>query len=63
MVKHNCLNQKRYNDQYRTKDPEFGFSFKVNEDAGSNLYCPLILQGAVKEPGFSGSDFGDGGDI
>lgn len=55
--------KRQMNLAIEAKDPEFGFSFKVNEDAGTNIYCPLILQGAVKEPGFGGSDFGDGGDI
>ena len=55
--------KRQVNLAIEAKDPEFGFSFKVNEDAGTNIYCPLILQGAVKEPGFGGSDFGDGGDI
>lgn len=43
------------------KDPEFGFNFKVNDDPATNAAMPLILQNAVKEPGFGGSDFGDGG--
>lgn len=55
--------KRQMNLAIEAKDPEFGFSFKVNEDAGTNIYCPLILQGAVKEPGFGGSDFVDGGDI
>lgn len=43
------------------KDPEFGFNFKVNDDPATNAVMPLIMQNAVKEPGFGGSDFGDGG--
>ncbi len=55
--------KRQMNLAIEAKDPEFGFNFKVNDDPSTNLLQPLILQNAVKEPGFGGSDFGDGGDI
>ncbi|MCS2304694.1 hypothetical protein NXX23_25115 [Bacteroides ovatus] len=40
--------KRQMNLAIEAKDPEFGFSFKVNEDAGTNIYCPLILQGGCE---------------
>lgn len=55
--------KRQMNLAVEAKDPELNFNFKVNDNPSTENRQPLVLRTAVKEPGFGGSDFGEGGEI